>query len=357
MNRTRLAPLLLIAVFAVAKYSRADGWDDAQRQPPAWFHTAEARRVVDNLLLYQFPSGGWPKNIDMAAPLDDAAKARLANRADEATIDNGATVGQLQFLARATAETKDAKTCDSFLKGLDYLFAAQSPSGGWPQTYPNPRGYHAHITFNDNAMAGVLALLRDVSAGVAPFEFVNADRRRRAATAVEKGVDCILKCQVVVDGRRTAWCAQHDERTLAPAPARAFEPVSLSGSESVGLVRFLMGIERPSPEVIDAVRAAVMWLESVRITGIRVTTVQTPDGPDRAVVEDTAAGPLWARFYAIGTDRPIFTGRDGIIRSQYAEIERERRTGYAYYGNWPERLLSREYPAWEKKWATAPATK
>ena len=40
------------------------------------------------------------------------------------------------------------------------------------------------------------------------------DKSRRtveglAARAVEKGLDAILKCQIIVDGRRTAWCAQH----------------------------------------------------------------------------------------------------------------------------------------------------
>jgi PelA/Pel-15E family pectate lyase len=131
--------------------------------------------------------------------------------------------------------------------------------------------------------------------------------------------------------------------------------VSHSGSEKVGLQRILIGVERPSPELIDAVRSAVAWLDSVKITGHRVVTVQTPAGPDRAVIEDAAAAPLWARFYELGTNRPIFTGRDGIVRGSYAEIERERRTGYAYYGAWPANLITRDYPAWCAKWGI-PAT-
>ena len=59
-----------------------------------------------------------------------------------------------------------------------------------------------------------------------------------------------------MNGRLAAWCAQHDEHTLAPAPARKFEPVSLSGGESVGVVRFLMSLDEPSPEVIAAVEQA-----------------------------------------------------------------------------------------------------
>jgi PelA/Pel-15E family pectate lyase len=155
-----------------------------------------------------------------------------------------------------------------------------------------------------------------------------------------------LKCQVVVDGRRTAWCAQHDEVTLAPASARRFEPVSLSGHESVDLVRCLMRVDKPSAEIIAAVRDAVAWLESVMIEGIRVVRIDTPYGDDLAVKRDLAAPPIWARFYEIGTNRPIFTGRDAIVRYRYDEIERERRTNYAYYGDWPRKLIDKEYPAW-----------
>jgi len=75
----------------------------------------------------------------------------------------------------------------------------------------------------------------------------------------------------------------------------------------------------------------------------------TVDGQrDRRVVADPAAEPLWARFYDLGTNRPVFTGRDQVIRHALAEIERERRMGYAYYGTWPATLLSTHYPRWRK---------
>ena len=47
----------------------------------------------------------------------------------------------------------------------------------------------------------------------------------------------------------TAWCAQYDEVSLLPAKARAFELPSLSGEESVGIVRFLMDTEQPTPAI------------------------------------------------------------------------------------------------------------
>jgi PelA/Pel-15E family pectate lyase len=59
---------------------------------------------------------------------------------------------------------------------------------------------------------------------------------------------------------------------------------------------------------------------------------------------------MWARFYEIETNRPIFSGRDGIIRYRYSEIEHERQVGYSWYGSWPLSLLQEEYPVWRDKW-------
>ena len=201
-------------------------------------------------------------------------------------------------------------------------------------------------------MVRVLELLRDVAAKHPEFAFVDEDRRARAADAVRRGLDCILRCQIVVDGVKTVWCAQHDETTFAPAPARTFEPASFSGTESVGIVTLLMSVEAPSPEIIAAVESAVMWFARVKLTGIRIDTPPAPDlphGHDRVVVADPTAPPLWARFYEIGTNRPIFTGRDAVVRYALAEIEAERRGGYRWHSDEPAKLLERDYPQWRKK--------
>lgn len=307
-------------------------WADAQKKPDQWFVTIEALRIAGNLLLYQRDSGGWPKNIDMAKPLSLSQHAAVLRdkTKNDSTIDNGATFTQLSFLARVYAAQQQERHREAFLKGLDYLLKAQYPNGGWPQFYPNLSGYYKHITFNDGAMIGVLKLLRDVAQAKPVYAFVDEARRARAAQAVEKGIECILKTQVVVNGKRTVWCAQHDEVTLAPAPARKYEVVSLSGGESVDIVRFLMSIKDPSPAITEAVESAVAWFEQAQLKG--------PNGE-----------PVWARFYEIGTNRPIFVGRDGVIKYNIAEIDEERRNGYAWYVDDAAKLLSREYPAWRKK--------
>jgi len=326
-------------------------WNEVNRQPAEWYASAEARAVADSVLLYQTEASGWPKNRDMTAPPDAAflAETKYDHRAP--TIDNDATYTQIRFLARMVTATGDTRYRSAAERGLDYLLAAQYANGGWPQYFPLIPGYYTHITFNDGAMIGVMEVLREVATARAPFAWVEEGRKTQAAEAVRRGLDCILRCQIVVNGEKTAWCAQHDEETFEPVPARKYEHVSLSGSESVGIVRFLMGVEHPSPEVVQAVQSAVRWFERAKLNGIRIDTPAAPElphGHDRVVVADPRAPPLWARFYEIGTNRPIFGGRDSVIRYALAEVEPERRGGYKWYVDEPAKLLERDYPRWQK---------
>jgi PelA/Pel-15E family pectate lyase len=66
-------------------------------------------------------------------------------------------------------------------------------------------------------------------------------------------------------------------------------------------------------------------------------------------IDDPAARGLWARFYEIGTNRPMFSGRDGVIKYRLVDIEIERRAGYSWYGPYATALLTTEYPAWQAR--------
>ena len=343
----RIAALEFVRAVPAMKAHLAVTWREALRQPTEWYGSAGARRIADNLLEYQHANGGWDKNIDMAAPIDDRGRAAIAKlkRERQTTIDNEATYTQMRFLARVHAATRDERLATAFRRGLDYLLKAQYANGGWPQFYPLRQGYWDHITYNDDAMIGVMQLLQSIAAGEPDYAFLDTRDRERAATAVERGIRCIINTQVVVNGKRTAWCAQHDEKTLAPAKARTYEHPSLSGSESAGIVEFLMSIRRPSAEVRAAVEDAVRWFRDAKIEGIRVVR----GNGDVSAIPDSAAPPLWGRFYEIGTNRPIFSGRDGVIRYRLSEIERERRTGYRWYVDRPRRLIEEEYPRWRAR--------
>jgi len=116
-------------------------------------------------------------------------------------------------------------------------------------------------------------------------------------------------------------------------------------------VRFLMSIKNPSQAVIDAIDSAVAWFERSELKGIKwieKADASQPNGIDRVVIKDPES-TTWARFYEIGSNRPIFVGRDGVVKYSVAEIEHERRTGYAWYVDEPAKLLKKEYPAWRER--------
>jgi pectinesterase len=323
----------------------------AERMPAEWYGTDEARQVAEQVLIYQRPCGGWPKNLPMHRPLTDEIRAGLAdpNGPYEPTLDNGDTSTEMKFMARVYNATKDKRYRKSFNRGLAYMLEAQYDNGGWPQFYPLKEGYYTHITFNDNAMSNILNMLRAIYEEEPIYAFAATSKvKKQARKAFDKAIDCILKCQIVVDGKPTVWCAQHDEVTLAPTHARTYELPSFSGGESTGLVMLLMELENPSPEIIAAVDGAIKWLDDHKIEGLRLLT-HMPDGSyDRHVVPDPTAPPLWARVYDLETGKPIFVGRDGIKRATLAEIEYERRNGYGYYVTDPQRALD-AYPKWKAR--------
>lgn len=304
-------------------------WSSLLKQSSDWYGSAEGIALADDILTYQHADGGWKK--DMAGDVSGSW--------GKSTTDNDATTSQITILARVYQQTGTQKYLEGCQKGIDLLLNGQYDNGGWPQVFDDAGTYHAHITYNDGAMVRVLNILEDCANQTGDFTFIDDTRASKSAAAVEKGIDCILNTQIEANGTLTAWCQQHDEFTLEPAPARAYELPSISASESVGIVEFLKGIENPSPQIINSINSAVKWMTDSAIYGIKV--VSTDD--DRIVVEEEGAGPIWARFYDIDTNQPMFVDRDGSIHSAMSELSQERRTGYAWYGTWPKNLVAAGY--------------
>ncbi len=324
------------------------------------YKTDEITKIADNILLFQKSNGGWPKNYDMLAVLTDQQKDSVAKARNilNTTFDNGTTHSQLTYLAEVYSITKDEKYKVAFLKGLDFIFTAQYPNGGWPQFYPQMRGYARHITFNDGAMIGVMDLLKNILDGKPDYSFVDQSYREKTKKAFDKGVDCILKCQIKEKGKLLAWCQQHDEKNYKPVWARTFEPPSICNGESCGIVEMLMSIDNPSKEIINSIQGAVKWFEDSKILNTRLETIKAPrekflyqtNSIDRVAVHDTTAPPIWTRFYELKTHRPLFCDRGRKIYYSLDKVSRERRSGYMYYISDPQKVLDM-YPAWQKKWA------
>jgi len=317
--------------------------------------------VAENMLLYQRSNGGWPKQfprdkkVDYNRELNADEKIELVSGyagSIDATIDNEATTKEIRYLAKAYKQTGNKNYLRAAVKGFDYLLNAQYANGGWPQFFPDFSNYRSQITYNDNAMVNVLNVLYDAVYKKNDLDIIDEVYANRAVDAIVRGVQCILKTQLKQNGKLTAWCAQYNAKTLQPEMARKFELASLSGSESVGIVRFLMRIEKPSPAVIESVNSAVEWFNKVKITGYKYVDIAAPEeksGRDRVLIPDSA-GVVWARFYDMETNEPFFTGRDSQRHKSITEVENERRVGYAWYGIWASKLLAKEYPDWKQKW-------
>ena len=324
-----------------------------------FFMQANAQDLqADNMLLFQRDSGGWSKqfkgkafsyNVEFTA--DQKADIAIEAKKDDANIDNGSTAKEIRYLVSAYKKINNPKYLAAAENGIRYLLKAQYKNGGWPQYYPDKSSYRGQVTFNDNAIINSLRILQDVSLKQNDLEVVNAALIEPSANAVAKGIDCILKTQIKVDGKLTAWCQQYDENTLKPAKARAYELPSISAFESVSITEFLMNQPNPSQEMKDAIAAAVEWLQTVKLDGYKVVEVDAPGtakGKDRQVVADNTS-TIWARYYEIGTNKPFFCDRDGIVKYSIQDIGYERRNGYAWYGTWAKKLLEKDYPLWVKK--------
>ncbi len=316
----------------------------------------DVRAIAGNLLLFQRSNGGWPKDYDMLAVLTEAQKKLIRDTRDntDTSYDNHTTHPQVEYLARAFVATRDEAYRAACVRGLAFMLASQHPNGGFPQWWPKKGDIAKRITLNDGVMMGILNVLKNAADRTPQFVWLDEPMRARAADGVARGTACLVRMQVKAGGVPTGWGQQHDETTLETVGARTFELPCVSPADTTEVVRFLMRDERPSPEIVAAVEAAVTWLKKVRLDGIRVERVPAPKVEfvrhtsefDVVVVPDAKAPPLWARMIEPGTDRPIFASRDGVKVYSLAEVDRERRTGSGWYVTNPLRLIERDYPKW-----------
>lgn len=333
----------------------------------AWYGSADAHHIADIIVSFQTPAGGWSKNLDMNAEPRSKGQSYAPDNLNKhpspddfdtprdpawnyvGTLDNDATATELRFLARvsfATTTHEGDPYRASFLKGIHYLLAAQFPNGGWPQVWPLQGGYHDAITFNDNAVTNAADLMTAIATGTGQYSFVPADLRRQAKSSADRALACILRTQILMNGKRTGWAQQYDALTLEPVSGRNYEPAALSSGESVDLLLYLMQLPQPSAQVVTAIQDGVAWLKSTAIYGQQWTgNRNTPDG--RHLEPAAGTGPIWARFYSLSANKPIFGDRDKTIHDNVAEISAERRNGYAWYSAGPQQAIE-VYVGWMK---------
>ena len=277
---------------------------------------AADKTLADNILTWQMPHGGFYKlPSKYAAPWDGSAPRSgwFGNGVELGTIDNDATVSEILVLADVYARSGNTAYRDSARRAMDFLLGMQYPSGGFPQVYPSrgPHSYSNHVTFNDNAMVRVLLLMDAAARQQRPLagDIFTAQQRARLQGALDRAVDFILKAQIVQDGVKTVWCAQHDPVSYLPVTGRSYELPSKSGAESALIVAFLMS--RPqTPAVAEAVRSALAWY---RRSAVQLKDTAFEPGKTRAAkISPFVSSPgttTWYRFYDLATDTGFFSGR------------------------------------------------
>jgi PelA/Pel-15E family pectate lyase len=356
--RMKLSTVALMMAFALASagatFPQAGPiLEPAVSKPAEWFKTPEGKQLADQVASWQNPEGGWWKEYDpkIARPKDLVRDERDAWQS-VSTFDNGATYTEIRLLARAYAATKDENLHAAFDKGLKFVFDSQYANGGWPQRFPLKNNYGKHITLNDRLMSSVMQLLKDVADGKRDFAFVAETDRKRAKESLGRGLECLLKMQIKApDGKLTGWCQQHDAETLAPTSARAYELPSIASFETADVVMLLMEIDKPDERIKTAITSAADWFARSKITGKRYERINDKNlkyGVDRRLTDDPAAPPIWARFYDIETNKPMFADRDGVKRFDWHEVGEERRAKYAWYGDWGNKVLD-ELPKWKAR--------
>lgn len=323
------APELALTVSAAeADYD----WSALLKNDASWFGGSEAIKIADECIQYQVSGeGGWQKGMTTAHTGDWA----------HSTIDNDATTSQIRFLMRTYAQTKQQKYLDCAMKGVDCLFKMQYSNGGFMQCLNTPGTYHAHITLNDGAYLHVLSLMQEMSTRSGDFSAVSEDYAKKAASSLQKGIQCLLDMQIKVNGTLTAWCQQHNENDLSPAGARAYELPSICTSESAGVITFLYNYAKANPDrqdIVRSVNAAIKWFQKTALYDIKFDW--NSDKTDKVVTQSSGAGPIWARFYTLDTEKPMFSDRDGGTYYDVSQISQERRTGYSWYGSWGKKIIT-----------------
>ena len=268
---------------------------------------------------------------------------RSATGGDVGTIDNNATVQEMRLLAVRYKETTNAsykaafKT--SFNKAVNFLLTMQRNSGGFPQVWPKRNDYSDHITLNDNAMVRAMVTMMDIANKTSPFDsdIIDDATRSKMNGALEKAINYLLKAQIVNNGTPTVWCAQHDTANYAPRPARAYELESKSGSESAGVVWFLMNWPNQTEAIQKAVKSAIAWYKKTRVVGLYFNKKQ-------GRFEEREGNVLWYRFYEVNNDNYFFCDRGGASTKtqDFTRISEERRTGYQWAGDYGTALISTE---------------
>lgn len=240
----------------------------------------------------QLASGGWTYSIEFDLVrnrnryhhLDPQKTANYERLNNTTTFDDDTTQSATRLLMAVDQHIDDPLVDAAVQRALECFLAAQYKEGpwdgAWPQRYPPAKNYGAYPTFNDNTMSDCVSTML-----IAAKQYGDP----RYMESVKRCLEFYLRAQLPEP--QSAWAQQYDEN-LRPAPARRFEPAAVTGGESSGNMQLLMDmyLEFGDQRYLDAVRKAIDWYRRSRIGG-------------------TEENGVWARFYELGTNKPLYFTR------------------------------------------------
>jgi len=275
-----------------------------------------AKGAADALVWGQLASGGWQYKIDF----DPVGSRRWYFRRDKergepqkkrrnySIFDDNTTQSALRFLMAMDGVT-EKKTAyhDAVKYALDFMLRSQARNGALPQVYPPPsRGYWNYYTFNDNAINDCINVMLDAH---------RIYKDARYLESAKKGGDFIITSQLPAP--QSGWAQQYSH-DMKPAPARWFEPAACCSAVTVRNTRTLIELFLKTAEkkYLKSIPAALGWLE-------------------RSKLRDN----VWARFYELGTNRPIYVTSDRQITYEPVNLRR----GYGWFGDYGGDEVARLY--------------
>jgi PelA/Pel-15E family pectate lyase len=275
-----------------------------------------AKGAADALVWGQLASGGWQYKIDFDAVgsrqwyfrRDKEKGEPQGKRRNYSIFDDNTTQSALRFLmAMDEATGKKGPYHDAVEYALDFMFRSQFPNGAWPQVYPPPsEGYWNYYTFNDNAMNDCIAVMLDAH---------RIYKDGRYLESAKKCGDFIVASQL--PSPQSGWAQQYDH-DMKPAPARWFEPAACCSATTIGNIRTLikLHLETGEEKYLKPIPAAFDWL-------------------NRSKLREN----LWARFYELETNRPVYVTSDRKIVYEQVNL----RPGYSWFGDYGYGEVARMY--------------
>jgi hypothetical protein len=304
-----------------------------------------AVHTARSLVKGQLVSGGWDNSMEF----DPAKRKAHAYRADgppaerarnTTTLDDNKTQSAVRFLMHIdrALQFKDAAIHEATLYALDGLIKAQYPNGAWAQRFSGPpkaedfpvikanypqswprtfpgANYAGFYTLNDNAHADAIDVM---------FEAAEIYGDKKYEAAGRRGGDFLILAQM--PDPQPAWAQQYNAQ-MQPAWARKFEPPSITGGESQGVIRILMRVYRQTGDkkYLEPIPRALDYLARSSLPNGRI-----------------------ARFLELKTNRPLYFTR----QYELVYTDNDLPTHYAFVvSNGVDRLKS----DYEKLLATDPA--